>query len=64
MLITVDETDEKVNAKYEEYLSYADLEGSLTLFGGWTGVDLDKWRDDEDFKFTGPGSIQSMVSNW
>jgi len=64
MLIIVDETDEKANAKYEEYLSYADLEGSLTLFGCWTGVDLDKLGDEEDFKSTGPGSIQSMVSNW
>ena len=34
------------------------------MFGGWTGVDLDKWGDDEDFKFSGPGSIQSMASNW
>lgn len=64
VLIIVDETDEKAQAKYEEYLKYADLEGTLNLFGGWTGVDLDKWDDDEDFKFTGPGSIQSMISTW
>jgi alkanesulfonate monooxygenase SsuD/methylene tetrahydromethanopterin reductase-like flavin-dependent oxidoreductase (luciferase family) len=64
MLIIVNETDEKANTKYGECLSYADLEGSLTLFGGWTGVDLDKWGDGEDFKFSGSGSIQSMVSNW
>ncbi|KAL2201867.1 alkanesulfonate monooxygenase [Sarocladium strictum] len=64
VLIIVDETDEKAQAKYEEYLQYADLEGTLNLFGGWTGVDLDKWDDDEDFKFTGPGSIQSMISTW
>ncbi|KAF7563567.1 hypothetical protein G7046_g580 [Stylonectria norvegica] len=64
MLVIVDETDELAQAKYEEYLTYADLEGSLTLFGGWTGVDLDKWSDDEDFKFAGPGDIQSMVTNW
>ncbi|KAF4460305.1 Dimethyl-sulfide monooxygenase [Fusarium albosuccineum] len=64
ILIIVDETAEKAQAKYEEYLSYADLEGSLTLFGGWTGVDLDKWGDDEDFKFSGPGAIQSLISTW
>ncbi|XDG09799.1 hypothetical protein ABKA04_009414 [Annulohypoxylon sp. FPYF3050] len=64
ILIIVDETDEKAQAKYDDYLQYADLEGTMTLFGGWTGVDLDKWGDDEDFKFTGPGAIQSMISSW
>jgi hypothetical protein len=34
MLVIVHETGEKAQAKYEEYLSYADLEGSLALFGG------------------------------
>lgn len=62
--IIVDETDEKAQAKYEEYLSYADLEGSLTLFGGWTGTDLSLINDDDDLKFTGPGAIQSLVSTW
>lgn len=60
----MDETDEKAQAKYEDYLSYADLEGSATLFGGWTGTDLSKFSDDEDFRFTGPGAIQSMVTAW
>lgn len=62
--VIVDETDEKAQAKYEEYLSYADMEGSMTLFGGWTGTDLSKLDDDEDFQFSGPPSIQSMVSSW
>ncbi|KAF2120123.1 xenobiotic compound family monooxygenase [Lophiotrema nucula] len=61
--IIVDDTDEKAHDKYQEYLSYADLEGSLTLFGGWTGTDLSTINDDEDLKFTGPGAIQSMVSS-
>lgn len=64
ILIIVDETDEKAQAKYEEYRSYVDLEGTLSLFGGWTGIDLDKWGDDEDFKFTGPGAVQSLISSW
>ncbi|KAF7561677.1 hypothetical protein G7046_g2473 [Stylonectria norvegica] len=65
MLIIVDETDEKAQAKYEEYLSYADLEGSLSLFSGWVDVDVSKWDDDdENFQFTGPGGIRSMVTSW
>ncbi|KAJ4260431.1 hypothetical protein NW762_007170 [Fusarium torreyae] len=64
ILIIVDETDEKAQAKYEDYLKYVDLEGTLTLFGGWTGTDLDKWSDDEDFKFAGLGGIQSLITSW
>ncbi|KAK7606473.1 alkanesulfonate monooxygenase [Phyllosticta paracitricarpa] len=64
MLIIVDETDEKARAKYEEYLSYADLEGSLALAAGWTGTDFGTFSDDEDFRFTGPPAIQSVVSSW
>ncbi|KAL3459627.1 luciferase-like domain-containing protein [Aspergillus heterothallicus] len=64
ILVIVDETDEKAQAKWEDYLKYVDLEGAATLFGGWTGTDLDKFGDDEDFRFTGPGAIQSLVNAW
>ncbi|KAL4809812.1 luciferase-like domain-containing protein [Aspergillus unguis] len=64
MLIIVDETDEAAQQKYDEYLSYADLGGSLALFGGWTGADLGPYGDDDNFEFTGPGAIQSIVSSW
>ena len=64
ILIIVDETDELAQEKYDEYLSYADLDGSLALFGGWTGADLGKYADDDNFEFSGPGAIQSVVSSW
>lgn len=64
MLIIVDETDEKAQAKYQDYVTYADHEGAAALFGGWTGQDLSKFSDDEDFAFTGPGAIQSMIKAW
>jgi alkanesulfonate monooxygenase SsuD/methylene tetrahydromethanopterin reductase-like flavin-dependent oxidoreductase (luciferase family) len=69
MQVIVDETDELAQAKYEEYLSYADLEGSLALFGGWYGIDLDKYGDYEDFRFAakreGPiKGIQGMIDAW
>jgi alkanesulfonate monooxygenase SsuD/methylene tetrahydromethanopterin reductase-like flavin-dependent oxidoreductase (luciferase family) len=64
MLVIVDETDELAQKKYDDYLTYADLDGSLALFGGWTGADLGAYGDDDDFKFTGPGAIQSIVSSW
>lgn len=52
MLIIVAATDEEAQAKRESYLQYADQEGALALFGGWTGVDLSGYSDDEDFRFT------------
>ncbi|KAE8334072.1 luciferase-like domain-containing protein [Aspergillus sergii] len=64
ILVIVDETDEKAQAKWEEYLSYVDLEGAATLFGGWTGTDLATFSDDEDFRFNGPGAIQSLINTW
>ncbi|KAL4887681.1 luciferase-like domain-containing protein [Aspergillus karnatakaensis] len=64
ILVIVDETDEKAQEKYQNYLQYVDLEGAATLFGGWTGTDLSTFSDDEDFRFTGPGAIQSLVNTW
>ena len=62
MLIIVDETDEKAQAKYQEYLSYVDIEGSLALIGGWTGMDLGPYKDDDDLKFDKPAGITSVVT--
>ena len=64
ILVVVDETDELACAKYEEYLPYADLEGSLALFGGRPSGNLSKLDDDEDFRFTGPGAIQIVIESW
>ena len=61
IFIVVDETDEKAQAKFNDLLQYADLEGMAALFGGWTGTDLSQFGGDEDFAFTGPPGIQSMV---
>ncbi|KAF9891131.1 hypothetical protein FE257_005067 [Aspergillus nanangensis] len=64
ILVIVDETDEKAQAKYEEYIAQSDLDGVATLFGGWTNNDLSKFTDDEDFAFAAVGGIQSMISSW
>lgn len=62
--IIVAETDEEAQAKYQRYLDATDLDGVAALFGGWTSADLAKFSDDQDFAFSGPGAIQSMVSAW
>ena len=62
--IIIDETDEKAEKKRDELLSYGDREGALALFGGWTGIDLSTYSDDEDFRFVGLPAVQSMVNRW
>lgn len=62
--IVVDETDEKAQRKYEEFLSYGDREGALALFGGWTGIDLSKYSDDEDFVMSDNPAVRSLVNRW
>lgn len=65
IFIIVDETDEKAQEKFNDLLQYADLEGTASLFGGWSGTDLSTFSDDEDFKFnTKTPAIQSMINLW
>lgn len=62
--VIIAETDEAAEAKHEELLKYGDREGALALFGGWTGIDLSKYSDDEDFRFTEVPSVRSIVNRW
>jgi alkanesulfonate monooxygenase SsuD/methylene tetrahydromethanopterin reductase-like flavin-dependent oxidoreductase (luciferase family) len=62
--IIIDETDEKAFQKRDELLTYGDREGALALFGGWTGIDLSTYGDDEDFRFVKLPAVQSMVQRW
>lgn len=43
-------TEEEALAKYNDYKQYASLEGALSLFGGWTGIDLNQYGDDEELR--------------
>ncbi|KAH6647131.1 luciferase-like domain-containing protein [Truncatella angustata] len=62
--VIVAATDEEAYAKRDEYLKYADSEGALALFGGWTGVDLSGYADDEDFRVSDSPRIQSIIKRW
>ena len=66
VLVIVAETDEKAQAKYDELATYGDREGALALFGGWSGYDLGKYGDDQDFRFLdeAPPAVRSMVNHW
>lgn len=43
-------TEEEARAKYDEYRKYASLDGALALFGGWTGMDLNEYGDDQELR--------------
>jgi alkanesulfonate monooxygenase SsuD/methylene tetrahydromethanopterin reductase-like flavin-dependent oxidoreductase (luciferase family) len=62
--VIVAATDEEAHQKRDEYLSYADPEGAAALFGGWTGVDLSKYSDDQDFSLSDSPRLQSLVRRW
>ncbi|KAK4041826.1 luciferase-like domain-containing protein [Parachaetomium inaequale] len=57
-------TAEEARAKYEEYLSYGSEDGALALFGGWTGIDLAQYGDDEELRHVESNAIRSAVEAW
>ncbi|KAF1938299.1 putative xenobiotic compound monooxygenase, DszA family [Clathrospora elynae] len=60
----IGKTEEEAHAKYSEYLSYADRDGALALFGGWTGIDLDKYDEDQELRHVESNAIRSAVEAW
>lgn len=46
--IIVGETEQEAQERFAEYKTYVDTEAALTLFGGWTGVDL-SGLDESDY---------------
>ncbi|PYI03243.1 Nitrilotriacetate monooxygenase component A/pristinamycin IIA synthase subunit A [Aspergillus sclerotiicarbonarius CBS 121057] len=64
VLVVVGETDEAARKKFEEYARYGDREGALALFGGWSGYDLAKYDDEQDFRFVEQPAVRSMVNHW
>lgn len=43
-------TEEEARQKYDDYKQYASLDGAASLFGGWTGIDLSQYGDDEELR--------------
>lgn len=58
------DTQEAADAKYKEYLTYGQEDGALALFGGWTGIDLAKYGDDEELRHVESNAIRSAVEAW
>ena len=56
--IVLGRTPEEAQAKFEEYSKFGSIEGALALFGGWTGIDLGKYGDDEELRYVESNAIR------
>lgn len=52
------ETEEEAQAKLKDYQQYASREGALALFGGWTGIDLDQYGDEEELRHVESNAVK------
>ncbi|KAL6362206.1 hypothetical protein LRP88_04283 [Fusarium phalaenopsidis] len=57
-------TEEEAQAKYNEYMSYGSKEGALALFGGYTGIDLSQFDDDQELQYVESNAIRTSVETW
>lgn len=57
-------TEEEAKAKFEDYQQYGSIEGALALFGGWTGIDLATYGDDQELRAVESNAIRSAVEAW
>lgn len=57
-------TEEEAREKFSLYRELGSIEGALALFGGWTGIDLDKYGDDEELRHVESNAIRSAVEGW
>jgi alkanesulfonate monooxygenase SsuD/methylene tetrahydromethanopterin reductase-like flavin-dependent oxidoreductase (luciferase family) len=57
-------TEEEAKEKFAYYRSLGSIDGALALFGGWTGIDLDVYGDDEELRSVPSNAIRSAVEGW
>lgn len=59
------ETDELAEKKHQELFAHGSDEGALALFGGWTGIDLGPFGEDEELRNLPEGNaIKSAVEGF
>lgn len=57
----VAETEAAAKQKLEDYQSHISTEGVLALFGGWTGLDLSGYDDDDVLTYVENDSMRSVL---
>ncbi len=58
------ETDEAAAAKLAEYRRHVDLEGALTLFSGWTGIDFSRADPDAPIRYLRSEAMVSALESF
>ncbi len=61
-VITGDD-DEAAQRKFDEYLTYANPEGMLALFGGWTGIDFSTYDPDQPLQAIENDSLRTTLES-
>ena len=56
-------TEEEAKYKYDDYIQYSQVDGAFALFGGWTGIDLSKYDNDEELRHVESNAIRSAVES-
>ncbi|PCG97313.1 Hypothetical protein PENO1_063980 [Penicillium occitanis (nom. inval.)] len=57
-------TEEEAQKKFADYRNIGSVEGALALFGGWTGIDLNQYDDDQELRHVESNAIKSAVEAW
>lgn len=59
-------TEEEAQEKFRYFRSLGSIDGALALFGGWTGIDLDRYGDDEELRHVESNAIRYVIilSGW
>lgn len=57
-------TDEEAQAKYDDLKQFVSIDGALTLYGGWAGVDLSQVPLDQPLQYVENDSIRSVNRMW
>ena len=58
----VADSDAAAEAKYKEYLEFASREGALTLYGGWSGLDLSAYAQDQPLRYVDTDAVRSTLA--
>lgn len=57
-------TPEEAAQKFADYEQYGSIDGASALFGGWTGIDLNTFDDDQELREVESNAIRSAVEAW
>ncbi|MCW4386383.1 LLM class flavin-dependent oxidoreductase [Salinibacterium sp. SYSU T00001] len=60
--VIVAETDAEAQRKHAEYRDYVSPEGALALYGGWSGLDLSQYGEDEALAYVDTDAARSALS--